>query len=51
MKIRHITLLVKGFDEALKFYVEKLGFQKRDKTKSFGKICGGLLFRPKTNLS
>ncbi len=29
MKIRHITLLVKDFDEALKFYVEKLGFQKR----------------------
>ncbi len=29
MKIRHITLLVKDFDEAIKFYVEKLSFQKR----------------------
>ncbi len=29
MKIGHITLLVKDFDEALNFYVEKLGFQKR----------------------
>jgi len=28
-KIGHITLLVKDQDEALKFYVEKLGFQKR----------------------
>ena len=28
-KIGHITLLVKNQDEALKFYTEKLGFQKR----------------------
>lgn len=28
MKIGHITLLIKNFDEALNFYVEKLGFQK-----------------------
>ena len=28
-KIGHITLLVKDQNEALKFYVEKLGFQKR----------------------
>jgi catechol 2,3-dioxygenase-like lactoylglutathione lyase family enzyme len=27
--IGHITLLVKDQDEALKFYIEKLGFQKR----------------------
>ena len=27
-KIGHITLLVKDQDEALKFYIEKLGFQK-----------------------
>ena len=28
MKIGHITLLVKDFDEALSFYVSKIGFQK-----------------------
>lgn len=28
-KIGHVTLLVKDFDEALKFYTEKLGFVKR----------------------
>ena len=28
-KIGHITLLVKDQDEALKFYSQKLGFQKR----------------------
>jgi catechol 2,3-dioxygenase-like lactoylglutathione lyase family enzyme len=28
-KIGHITLLVKDQDEALKFYTQKLGFQKR----------------------
>ena len=28
MKIGHVTLLVKDFDEALTFYVEKMGFQK-----------------------
>lgn len=28
-KIGHVTLLVKDQDEALKFYTEKLGFQKR----------------------
>ncbi len=29
MKIGHVTLLVKDFDEAIAFYIEKLGFQKR----------------------
>jgi len=33
MKIGHITLLVKDFDEALKFYVETIGFVKRQDTK------------------
>ncbi len=33
MKIGHVTLLVKDFDEALRFYVEKLGFLKRQDTK------------------
>ena len=33
MRIGHITLLVKDFDEAAKFYVEKLGFKKRQDTK------------------
>jgi predicted enzyme related to lactoylglutathione lyase len=28
-KIGHITLLIKDVDEALNFYVEKIGFQKR----------------------
>jgi catechol 2,3-dioxygenase-like lactoylglutathione lyase family enzyme len=28
MKIGHITLLVKDFDEALAFYVSKMGFKK-----------------------
>jgi catechol 2,3-dioxygenase-like lactoylglutathione lyase family enzyme len=28
MKIGHITLLVRDFDEALFFYIEKMGFQK-----------------------
>ncbi len=28
-RIGHITLLVQDFDEALKFYVDKLGFVKR----------------------
>ena len=32
MKIGHVTILVKDFDEAIKFYVEKLGFQKRQDT-------------------
>ena len=31
--IRHITLLVRDVDEALKFYTEKLGFVKRLDTK------------------
>jgi catechol 2,3-dioxygenase-like lactoylglutathione lyase family enzyme len=33
LKIGHITLLVKNFDETLAFYVEKLGFIKRQDTK------------------
>ena len=32
-RIGHITLLVKNQDEALKFHVEKLGFEKRQYTK------------------
>ena len=36
MKIGHVTLLVKDFDEAAKFYVEKLGFVKRQDTKFWG---------------
>ena len=33
LKIGHITLLVKDFEEALGFYVDKLGFEKRQDTK------------------
>jgi catechol 2,3-dioxygenase-like lactoylglutathione lyase family enzyme len=36
MKIDHITLLVKDQDEAAKFYVEKLGFEKRQDAKFWG---------------
>ena len=36
MRIGHVTLLVKDLDEAAKFYVEKLGFQKRQDTKFWG---------------
>ena len=36
MKISHITLLFKDFDEAVAFYVEKMGFQKRQDTKLWG---------------
>ena len=36
MKIGHVTLLVKDFDEALNFYVEKLGFLKKQDTKFWG---------------
>ena len=36
MKIGHITILVNDFDEALQFYVEKLGFVKRQDTKFWG---------------
>jgi len=36
MKIGHVTLLVKDFDEALSFYVKKLGFLKRQDTKFWG---------------
>ena len=32
MKIGHVTLLVRDYDEAIEFYVEKLGFQKRQDT-------------------
>jgi catechol 2,3-dioxygenase-like lactoylglutathione lyase family enzyme len=38
MNIGHITLLVKDQDEALKFYTEKLGFQKCQDTLLWGKI-------------
>jgi len=33
MKIGHVILLVKDFDEAADFYVETLGFVKRQDTK------------------
>jgi len=36
MRIGHVTLLVEDFDEAIGFYVEKLGFQKRQDTKFWG---------------
>jgi catechol 2,3-dioxygenase-like lactoylglutathione lyase family enzyme len=36
MKIGHVTILVKDLDEALAFYVEKLGFQKKQDTKFWG---------------
>ena len=36
MRIGHVTLLVKDFDEAVRFYVEKLGFEKRQDTKFWG---------------
>ena len=36
MKIGHVTLLVKDFDDALRFYVEKLGFVKRQDAKFWG---------------
>ncbi len=36
MKIGHITLLVEDIDEALKFYVEKIGFVKQRDTKFWG---------------
>jgi catechol 2,3-dioxygenase-like lactoylglutathione lyase family enzyme len=36
MKIGHVTVLVKDFDEALRFYVEKLGFMKRQDVKFWG---------------
>jgi catechol 2,3-dioxygenase-like lactoylglutathione lyase family enzyme len=32
LRIGHITLLVKDIDEALNFYIEKLGFIKREDT-------------------
>jgi len=36
MRIGHVTLLVRDFDEAAAFYVEKLGFKKRQDTKFWG---------------
>jgi catechol 2,3-dioxygenase-like lactoylglutathione lyase family enzyme len=36
MKIDHITILVKDQTEAATFYVEKLGFQKREDTVLWG---------------
>ncbi len=46
MKIGHITLLVKDFDEATSFYIEKLGFQKRQDTK-FGEDMRWVTVSPK----
>jgi Lactoylglutathione lyase and related lyases len=36
LKIGHVTLLVKNFDEALDFYVNKLGFVKQQDAKFWG---------------
>ena len=36
MKIGHVTLLVKDFDEAVRFYVDKLCFVKRQDTTFWG---------------
>ena len=36
MKIGHITILVKDFDEALQFYVKKIGFVKQQDTTFWG---------------
>ncbi len=49
MKIGHITLLVKDFDEALTFYVEKIGFQKCRDDK-FGKDMRWVTVSPKDQL-
>ncbi|MGD0449544.1 MAG: VOC family protein [Candidatus Bathyarchaeia archaeon] len=46
MKIGHITLLVKNFDEALNFYVEEMGFQKCRDDK-FGKDMRWVTVSPK----
>jgi catechol 2,3-dioxygenase-like lactoylglutathione lyase family enzyme len=46
MKIGHITLLVKDFDEALRFYVEKIGFVKRQDT-TFGEGMRWVTVSPK----
>jgi catechol 2,3-dioxygenase-like lactoylglutathione lyase family enzyme len=46
MKIGHVTLLVEDFDEAAKFYVEKLGFEKRQDT-TFGEGMRWLTVSPK----
>jgi catechol 2,3-dioxygenase-like lactoylglutathione lyase family enzyme len=46
LKIGHITLLVKNFDEALNFYVEKMGFQKCRDDK-FGKDMRWVTVSPK----
>ncbi len=46
MKIGHITLLVKDQDEAATFYVEKLGFQKRQDT-FFGEKMRWVTVSPK----
>jgi len=46
MKIGHITLLIKDFDEALAFYVEKMGFQKSRDDK-FGEDMSWVTVSPK----
>jgi len=46
MKIGHITILVKDQDEAAKFYIEKLGFQKRQDT-FFGEKMRWVTVSPK----
>jgi catechol 2,3-dioxygenase-like lactoylglutathione lyase family enzyme len=36
LKIGHVTLLISDYDKALDFYVNKLGFTKRQDTKFWG---------------
>jgi predicted enzyme related to lactoylglutathione lyase len=47
--LAHITLLVKDFDEAASFYIEKLGFVKRQDTK-FGEGLRWLTVSPKNQM-
>jgi catechol 2,3-dioxygenase-like lactoylglutathione lyase family enzyme len=46
MRIGHITLIVKDQDEAANFYVQKLGFQKREDT-FFGENMRWVTVSPK----
>jgi catechol 2,3-dioxygenase-like lactoylglutathione lyase family enzyme len=45
--LRHITVLVKDQDEALKFYTEKLGFIKREDLKIWMDSMRWLAVQPK----
>ena len=50
MRIGHVTLLVKDLDEAAKFYVEKIGFEKRQDT-TFWETCDGSPFPRRISLN